>query len=119
MKLRFSLALVCCVVVVTAPRAQEGPTKGTIKYAQGLQQKNGGFLAAAGDPKGPTLRATSSAIRALLYLGSDVPNKAACAKFVASCYDKTSGGFTDQPGKGKPDVFTTAVGLMAVAELKM
>ena len=35
-----------------------------------------------------------------------------------SCYDEGTGGFSDLP-KGKPDVFTTAVGLMAVKELKL
>jgi prenyltransferase beta subunit len=66
----------------------------------------------------PTLRATSAAVRALHYLGGEVPNPQACATFVASCYDAASGGFSDIPG-GKPDLFTTAVGIMAVMELKM
>src|SRR5262249_34093686 len=57
-------------------------------------------------------------VRALHYLGAEMPNKDACAKFVESCYDAGVGGFSDVP-QGKPDVFTTAVGIMAVAELKM
>src|SRR5207302_3886157 len=63
-----------------------------------------------------SLRATSSAVRTLKYLGSDLPNADKCKKFVAGCFDKDSGGFADTPG-GKADVATTAIGLMAVVEL--
>jgi hypothetical protein len=66
----------------------------------------------------PTLRATSSGVRTLHYLGGEVPNREAAIKFVESCYDLATGGFSDMP-KGKPDVTTTAIGLMAVVELKM
>ncbi len=124
MKLRLTLVLLCCATA-TAAHAQppDAARKGTIAYVQKLQQKNGAFLAAEPDPKSnqavlPTLRATSSAIRALKYLGGELPNKEGCKKFVASCFDKTTGGFADLPGK-QPNVFTTAVGLMAVAELGM
>ena len=64
------------------------------------------------------MRSTSAGVRALHYLGSDVPNKDAVIKYVDSCFDPQSGGFGDTP-KGKPDVSTTAIGLMAVTELKM
>jgi len=123
MRLRFTLILLCCAIPTTARAQVDDPAhKGTIKYVQKLQQKNGGFLAAPADPKSnravlPTLRATSAAIRILKYLGSEVPHKEACAKFVAGCYDQTTGGFSDRPGKPNPDVFTTAVGLMAAADL--
>jgi hypothetical protein len=125
MKLRLPLALLCCVAVVSSARAQtDDARKQDIAFVKRLQQKNGGYLPAPPDPKSnrvvlPTLRATSSAVRTLKYLGSDVPNKEATAKFVADCFDRDSGGFTDMPGKGKPDVFTTAIGLMAVAALEM
>jgi prenyltransferase beta subunit len=39
-------------------------------------------------------------------------------KFVLSCLDAKTGGFADSPG-GKPDVIVTAVGLMALVELKV
>ena len=42
----------------------------------------------------------------------------AVSSFVMSCHDKASGGFADVPG-GKPDVASTAVGLMALVDLKM
>ena len=97
--------------------------KATIAYLRGLQTADGGFLPATPDPNADraprsSLRATSSAIRALKYFGGEPSDKTACAKFVASCFDKESGGFTDLVG-GKPDVTSTAVGLMAVVELKM
>ena len=93
----------------------------TVKWLQELQVADGGFIPAPVDarldtnPKGG-LRATSSALRALKYFGGSPKDKSAAAKFVASCYDATSGGFADQPG-GKPDVFSTAVGLMASVEV--
>jgi prenyltransferase beta subunit len=124
MSKRFSLLVVCfavCAVPVCAQTAEE--KKATIAYLQGLQTPDGGFLAAAPDPKSnrvnkPSLRATSSALRALKYFGGEASDAKAAAKFVASCFDKDSGGFTDSMGS-KPDVAVTAVGLMAVVELKM
>lgn len=95
--------------------------KQTIAYVQKLQTNTGGFLSMAPKPNirlAPTLRATSAGVRALKYLGGEVPNPKAAAKFVLSCYDETSGGFSDMP-KGKPEIFATAVGIMAVKALKM
>src|SRR4051794_2123108 len=91
--------------------------KATLAYVRKLQNKDGGFSPAA-DGNKSSLRATNAALRVCKYFGGEIPDKAACAKFVAACFDKSSGGFTDAPG-GKPDVPTTAVGLMAVVELEM
>ncbi len=52
-----------------------------------------------------------------MHVGGSVPDVLACVKYVKSCRD-SSGGFAPQPG-GKPDVITTAVGLMAASELKI
>jgi prenyltransferase beta subunit len=90
----------------------------TLRYLLQRHTSDGGFTPSANDKK-PTLGATSSALRALKYFGGEAPDRDACAKFVASCFDKETGGFRQRPGEGKPDVFTTAVGIMAVAELKM
>lgn len=114
--------LLGCLVTTGTASADEPGFKKTIDYVKKLQAKNGGFR--SHDPKPdavkiePTLRATTSAVRALHYFGADLPHKEACVKFVASCHDAESGGFCDKP-LGKPDVFSTAVGLMAVVELKM
>jgi prenyltransferase beta subunit len=64
------------------------------------------------------LRSTSAAVRILHYLKAEIPNKEACVKFIAGCHDAAGGGFADRP-KGKPDIATTAIGLMAVKELGM
>jgi prenyltransferase beta subunit len=121
---RFALLAVCFTVYLAPARAQTADEKkATIAFLHGLQSADGGFLAAVPDPKSnrpnkPSLRATSSALRALKYFGGEAFDKKAAAKFVASCFDKDTDGFTDLVG-GKPDVAVTAVGLMAVVELKM
>jgi hypothetical protein len=105
------------LLVCLAPLHAEAPdAKKTVAWLQALQQADGSFLGAPKQPAG--LRATSAAIRALKYLGGEVPDRDKAAKFVDATFDKAAGGFADTPG-GKPDVFTTAVGLMAVVELKM
>ena len=89
--------------------------KAAVAYLQKLQQPDGGFAADAGQTKSG-VSATNAAVRALQYMGAEFPNKPACADFVKSCFDKDSGGFADQPG-GKVTVNTTAVGVLAAAEL--
>lgn len=86
-------------------------------YVIRMQRPDGGFAGAAGEDRS-SLRATSAAVRALKYLGGMTPNLEKCRDFVKSCHDKTTGGFADQPG-GPPALFTTAVGLMALVELKI
>lgn len=117
---RFLPAIVVVLIPALAQAGNAG-VKQTIAYVQKLQTDGGGFLSMAPQPNiriASTLRATSAAVRALHYLGGEIPNKAACVKFVESCFDPVSGGFSDFP-RGTPDVFTTAVGVMAVTELKM
>ena len=120
MRLRasFLLLMLLPAIVRAAPAEQE-----TIKFIQSLQNADGGFLSAPQDPnvdQAPrsSLRATSSAIRALKYFGGELPNRGKVEKYVASCFDATTGGFSDVP-QGKPDFFITAIGIMAVVELKM
>jgi prenyltransferase beta subunit len=113
------LALVACGwLVVTPAFAQTGDEKqAAVRYLQKHQAPTGGFAADQSAATKPTLRATSGAVRAIQYLGGEVPNRDAAAKFVLTCYDPANGGFADAPG-GKPDVALTAVGLMAVVALK-
>jgi hypothetical protein len=113
---RFVLSALVPVLLCAPARGQTTKIE-DVMYVRGLQTEAGGFLPAA-RLKPPTLRATSAAVRTLKYLGGEVPDPQAAAKFVASCFDADSGGFADTPG-GKPDVPTTAVGLMAVVALKM
>ena len=95
----------------------------TIRYVQGLQDKETGAFKASADAKGTSLRATSAAVRALKYQNGKpaikaVPNAARTAAFVMSCFDPKTGGFADSPG-GKLDVALTAVGVMAAMELEI
>ena len=106
---------------ILAPAQSAVDDRATIDYLLSLQQPDGGFLAAALDPKqdpkpASSLRATSAAVRSLRYRGAELPNKVKIEKFAAACFDEKSGGFSDAPG-GKPDLLLTAVGLMAVVEL--
>lgn len=109
------------VVVMALPTLQaqsEAEKAATLKYLESLQTPSGAFVVAAG-VKEPTLRATSSALRAIKYFGGTVKNREAITRFVASCFDEKTGGFRPTPQAREPDVTTTAVGLMAVVELKM
>jgi hypothetical protein len=96
--------------------------KAAIAYLQALRQSDGGYLQAVApsgtDNPRSSLRATSSALRALKYFGGEVKETAQTAKFVRSCYSPTTGSFGDTPG-AKGDVTLTAVGMMAVDELKI
>jgi prenyltransferase beta subunit len=91
--------------------------KATVAYLQSLQAKDGGFRA---DPraKESDLPATTSAFRALKYFDGEPRDRAGCAAFVAKCFDKDSGGFAARPG-GKPAYLPTAVGIMAVVDMKV
>jgi prenyltransferase beta subunit len=104
-------------LVLAAPAQTADEKKATVAYLQALQTKEGGFRPT---PKAaaPSLRATSSSLRALRYFGGKAPDVEAARKFVLSCHDHRTGGFADTPG-GKPDVIVTAVGLMALVELKV
>ena len=87
------LAAVVLFIVVCAPARGQTPaeTKATIEYVRALQTEEGSFLPAKGAKMGG-LRATSAGLRALKYLGGEPRDKQPCRKFVASCFDKQSGG---------------------------
>lgn len=92
----------------------------TVKWVLAQEAPGGGFYLAPQDPKDdakpqPSLRATNGAVRALKYLGKDVPNKDRHAAFVLKCYDPKTGAFAE-PG-GEPGVVITASGVMAAMEL--
>lgn len=115
-------ALVLTLLIPLPLAAQTAAEKtGTVQFLASLQQPDGGFIpgpltkASVAEPKS-SLRATTAAVRAIKYFGGAVPNADKAAAFVMSCYNREAGGFADQP-KGTPDVTTTAIGMMAVAEL--
>jgi hypothetical protein len=113
------------LLILLAPSpllAQSGDEKkSAIQFLTTLQRPDGGFVPAPADPAASaavksSLRATSGAVRAIKYLGGESPNKDKALAFVKSCYQTETGAFGDTPG-GKADTATTAIGLMAVAEL--
>jgi predicted esterase len=105
-----SLSSTSVLVQTPADREQSA------SFVASLQNADGGFGSKVGGPS--TLNSTSSGIRTLGYLGGSIPDVAKCIAYVKSCHDPVSGGFSSIPG-GKADVSTTAVGLMAVAALKI
>ncbi len=118
--------LLSFLLLIRAPLNAEVPAehKATVEYLRSLQTAEGSYLPEPqpanvdARPRG-TLRATSAAVRALKYFGAEVPNPERTAKFVEACFDAQLGGFADRPiAEGaKPNVFTTAVGLMAAKAL--
>jgi hypothetical protein len=111
------------IVLVPALALGQAPADraATVKYLLAAEAPTGGFYGsppAAGSQPVPSLSATSSGLRALRYFGGHPTAPEKHAEFVAKCYDAASGGFRDRPGE-KPTVTTTAVGVMAAAELKM
>ncbi|HKB05303.1 MAG TPA: prenyltransferase/squalene oxidase repeat-containing protein [Gemmataceae bacterium] len=112
------VVVLCLPAPLAAQTADEKAA--SVKFLASLQQPDGGFIAAPhkSDAVGPpsSLRATSAAVRAIKYLGGEVPNKDKAAAFVKTCYSAGSGAFADRPGE-KEDVNLTSIGIMAAAEL--
>ena len=114
--MRFTLVLALLLPLPLAAQSADDK-KATIQFLVGLQQPDGGFVATPGDAKAKSsLRATSAAVRAIKYLGGEVPNKATTTEFVKACYHRNGFGFADEP-TGKVSLTATAVGMMAAAEL--
>jgi hypothetical protein len=119
MRLSFALLVVLFPSAVFA-QPDAAQKKATIKWITDQEAPDGGFYLApkeAGDnsvPK-PSLRATNGALRALKYLGAEIPNKEKHAAFVLKCFDPKTGAFAE-PG-GKPDVSITSIGVMVAMEL--
>jgi prenyltransferase beta subunit/pimeloyl-ACP methyl ester carboxylesterase len=108
----FAVALACSPLVRAQSPADFAQTGA---YVAALQNKDGGFGPAPGQPS--NLGSTSTALRILHYVGGSVPDVLGCVKYVKSC-QADGGGFAQTPG-GKPDSLTTSSGLMAAAELKI
>lgn len=115
--------VVICAAGIVCPVLAHGQTpaekQATVAYLRKLQTPSGGFLPAA-DQQKPTLPATSSAVRALRYFGSPLQETKPAQEFVMRCFQPKLGAFLDQPDSSKPpDVPTTAIGLLAVVELRL
>lgn len=111
-------ASLCLLLVVLPLHAQSAAQKkSTVTYLQKLQADDGGFRADVRAAQSD-LPATTAAFRALKYLGAAPRDRAACVAFIAHCFDKDSGGFAARPD-GKAAYRPTAVGIMAVVDMKM
>jgi len=86
------------------------------RFAASLQNSDGGFAARPGGDS--DLGATISCLRILRFCGGSVPDVLSCIDFVRSCHDEETGGFAAEPG-GEPSVRLTALGLMALDELRL
>ena len=114
---------IAVIFAVLALAGAGAPTRGqtpsefiqTAAFAAAHQNPDGGFAAKPGQLS--SLGATNSGLRVLKHVGGSVPDILGCIKYVKSCRD-AGGGFAPMPG-GKPDVATTAIGLMAASELKI
>ncbi len=113
--------LLLCVAPAWPQVPSPDQRQATLTYLQGLQNADGGFSAArSADGKAVSgLRATTAGMRALKYLGGQARDPAAAARFVKRCFNVAQGGFTDRPGQSETDAATTAIGLLAVADLKL
>ena len=112
----FGLAACAALAPAAGALAQTPDQQRTSAYLAALQDPDGGFPNRAGQTS--VLGATSSAIRSLKNVHGSVRDVPAATAYVLSCRDAESGGFAPAP-KGKPDPRSTAVALMAVAELRV
>jgi hypothetical protein len=110
--------IVLGLVALPSPAQTPKPDDASIRVLNALRVEDGGYAPALARPRKSSLRATTSALRAIRYLGGEPEDLAATTKFVERCYDRTTGGFGDAPGQ-PPTVFSTAVGAMAATELKV
>lgn len=120
--MRIGCALLAVLAFVGGSRADDaGERRATIAYLSGLQGLDGGFYTTrrwtVPGHNATSLRATLAAIRALKYFHGLVPDETACIRFVERCRNAASGGFADRPG-WDPDVVSTALGIMALVDLK-
>ena len=123
MKQRTGLILAFASLLVSAEaRAQKLDlelVEQSVRYINDLQNNDGGFGTSASD-RASDLGATTTALRALKYLHPEARprNRESPKEFVLKCYHPETGSFSLKPGQ-EHDVRSTAMGLMAMAELKM
>jgi prenyltransferase beta subunit len=119
-RLVLSLVVVCVLTPCALAQKLAGDDlENSIRYINDLQNADGGFRPAVTDAESD-LGAMNAALRAIKYFHPRARprNRDAMPEFVAKCYHPSSGGFSSKPGR-EPDVRSTAMGLMVMAELKM
>jgi hypothetical protein len=108
----------CLLFAVSpVPAQSDGQKKATIAYLQKLQAADGGFRSDARAQQSD-LPSINGALKALKYFGGEPRDRSACVDFVKRSFDKEHGGFGMRPGD-KAAYRPTAIGIMAVIELKM
>jgi hypothetical protein len=107
-------ALALGAVAQSAPLSPE-QREASVAYVLSLQNPDGGFRGTAA-PGPSQLSATTMSLRSLQYFGGKSKNREATLEFAMSCYDPAAGTLADTPG-GTPNVRSTAIGLMALADL--
>jgi prenyltransferase beta subunit len=111
--MKFRLALLVCAFQAVAAAQTAEEKAATVKYVLSLRDPATGAYKVTPDGK-PSLRACNGAVKAIKYLGGELPEPEKMAAFVLSCYDPKTGAFAE-PG-GKPDVAITSIGVMAAVE---
>jgi hypothetical protein len=114
-----SFAWLVCLLATAAGATPLTPEerRGSVRFVESLRNTDGGFRAVPA--AGPSsLGATTSGLRALRYLGAKAVAPEETLRFVRNCFDRASGAFADAPGAAV-EVRSTAMGLMALAELKV
>ena len=116
--MRFALPLVFLLAPLTAAQTADEKAA-TLKFIASLRDPETGAYAVSspkdGEKPKPSLRAVNGAVKAIPYLGGEIPDKDKLTKFVLGCYDEKTGTFAELGGK--PDVAITSIGVMAAAEL--
>lgn len=117
-RLSVTTLLLACVMGFTTPQNSADDARArTIHYISRFESPDGGYRAEISAPMSE-LGATSSALRAVKYSGAKPPHPSETAVFIQKCFDPATGSFANTPG-GATDVRSTAMGVMAAAELKM
>jgi prenyltransferase beta subunit len=115
-----AVVALCLVWTCAAPAPAQKPDAAqrseTIAWLTRLQKSSGGFGANDKSATFASLPATLSAARAIRYFGGSAPRANAMLQFLRSCWNEEQGAFAPTPG-GKPDVRTTALALMGLADL--
>ena len=108
------LTILLTACLAAPPALTDAEKQATADYLATLAGPDGGYSRQAGQPT--SLRALRGVNKCLTLLGKSLPDPEKSKKFADSC--RVEGGFADRPG-GKPDVTSTAVGVMAAVELGM
>lgn len=116
---RTAWCLATALALVVAARAAPlmgAEREASLRFVRELQNPDGGYRAAPA--AGPSsVGATTSCLRAIQHFGGRAARPEDTVRFVLSCYNEGAGGFADSPG-GTVDVRSTAMGLMALAEIE-